>query len=95
LQSLPGNALLLPACGTASHDLLAVECDPQIITLPGAAASLLAPGNMRPTADPGGWPEIAPQGQQPAWPPWQDSPADSLPAWPPRRPAPRWPSQRG
>jgi hypothetical protein len=40
LQHLPGNALLFPARGTASSGLLAVECDPQIITLPGAAASL-------------------------------------------------------
>jgi hypothetical protein len=53
-QVRPGNALLLPARGTASHDLMAVECDPQIITLSGAATSLLPPddpGNMRPVAD--------------------------------------------
>ena len=97
LQNLPGNALLLPARSTASPGILTVECDPQIITLPGASADLGLPddpGNVRPVAHPGGWPEIAPQGQQPAWPLRQDSPADSLPAWPPQRPAPRWPTQR-
>jgi len=96
LQNLPGNALLLPARGTASPGILAVECDPQIITLPGASADLAAaddPGTVRPVASPRGWPGIAPHGQQPARPPWQDAPADSLPTWPPQRPAPRWPQQ--
>jgi hypothetical protein len=97
LQNLPGNALLLPARGTASPDLLAVECDPQIITLPGASADLGSPddpGSVRPVVYPGGLPENAPHGQQPAWPLRQDSPADSLPSWPPQRPAPRWPPRR-
>ena len=39
LQNLPGSALLLPARGTVGPGLLAVECDPRIITLPGAATS--------------------------------------------------------
>ncbi|MGH3245487.1 MAG: hypothetical protein ACRDOI_04630, partial [Trebonia sp.] len=67
LQNLPGSALLLPARGTG---LLAVECDPQIITLPGAAASLAPPDQpavTRPSDD--GWPELAappPPAGQPA-----------------------------
>jgi hypothetical protein len=88
LQNLPGNALLLPAPGTVGPGLLAVECDPQIVSLPGAAASLATPTDPAisgPAAGPGGWPELAP----PAHQPWQDSPADSAPAWPPQRPAPR------
>jgi hypothetical protein len=92
LQNLPGNALLLPARGTAS--LLAVECDPQIITLPGAAASLAAPGDpaiMRPAAEPDGWPELAAPRRQPTSQLWRGSPADSAPAWPPQQPGPRWP----
>jgi hypothetical protein len=58
LQNLPGNALLLSARGTAGPGLLAVECDPRIITLPGAAASLGArdtaglPGLSRTGPDP-------------------------------------------
>jgi hypothetical protein len=47
LQHLPRGALLLPARSTTA-DLLAVECDPQIITLPGAAASLAAAGAPAP-----------------------------------------------
>ena len=98
LQSLPDNALLFPTRGNVSPEVLAVECDPQIITLPGATAALATaddPGNARPAANPGNWPTTTPHGQQPAWPPRQDSPADSLPAWPPPQPAPRWPPQRG
>lgn len=94
LQNLPENALLLPAHGTADAGIVAVECDPQIITLPGVAAGLAWPddsGGAPLAPDPGGWPQIAPHGRQPPWPPWQDSPADSLSGWP----APRWPPQRG
>ena len=94
LQHLPDGALLLPARGTASPGLLAVECDPQIITLPGAAASLAPAGDpaiTRPAAEPGGRPELAPPHPQPASKPWRGSPADSAPAWPPQRPDPRWP----
>jgi hypothetical protein len=93
LQHLPGNALLLPARSTTAG-LLAVECDPQIITLPGAAASLAAPGDpaiMRPAAEPDGWPELAASHRQPASQLWRGSPADSAPAWPPQRPDQRWP----
>jgi hypothetical protein len=88
LQNLPDNALLLPARRTAGSDLVAVECDPQIITLPGATASLSTasdPATLRPAPNSGRWPQIAPAGQQPAW---QYPPADGLPAWPPQRPVP-------
>ena len=91
LQNLPENALLFPARGTSGHDLLAVECDPQIITLSGTAASLAAadhPAAMRPAARPGGRPQLATPGQPP-WPSLQDSPASSVPKWP-QPPAPRW-----
>jgi len=98
LQQLPDGALLFPARGTASSGLLAVECDPQIITLPGAAASLAPasdPAITRPAAEPDGWPEIAAPRHQPASQLWRGSPADSEPAWPPQRPGPRWPRPRG
>jgi hypothetical protein len=99
LQNLPGNALLLPARGTARRDLLAVECDPRIMTLPGAAAFRDAPGDAatgdparpRPATGPGGRPELAPAPPPPAWQPQPGSPADRIPAWPPRPPPPRWP----
>jgi hypothetical protein len=93
LQNLPGSALLLPARGTG---LLAVECDPQIITLPGAAASLAPPGQpavTRPAAD--AWPELTAPRHQPASQLWRGTPADSEPAWPAQRPGPRWPRQDG
>jgi len=93
LQHLPDGALLFPARGTASSGLLAVECDPQIITLPGAAAGLAAAGDPAitgPAAEPDGWPEIAAPRHQPASQLWRGSPADSEPAWPPQRPGPRW-----
>jgi hypothetical protein len=92
LQHLPDGALLFPARGTASSGLLAVECDPQIITLPGAA-SLAPPSDpaiTRPAAEPDGWPELAAPRHQPASQLWRGSPADSAPAWPPARPGPRW-----
>jgi len=98
LQNLPGNALLLPARGTARPGVLTVECDPQIITLPGASADLPAPddpGTVSPVARTGGWPALTPPGQQPPWPAWRDDPAGSVSAWPPQRPAPRWPRQPG
>jgi hypothetical protein len=98
LQHLPDGALLFPARGTASSGLLAVECDPQIITLPGAAASLAPAGDpaiTRPAAEPDGWPEIAAPRHQPASQLWRGAPADSEPAWPPQRAAPRWPRPRG
>ena len=58
LQNLPDAALLLPAHAAPARNLLAVECAPQIITLPGAAASLAAPGEpafTRPTAGQAAW----------------------------------------
>jgi hypothetical protein len=76
LQNLPGDALLLPSRGTARPRVLTVECDPQIITLPGAyMAAADDPGIASPVASAGGWPELAPPGQ---WPPrltWQDDPS--------------------
>jgi len=93
LQHLPDGALLFPARGTAAG-LLAVECDPQIITLPGATASLTPasdPAITRPAAEPDGWPELTAPRHQPASQLWRGSPADSAPAWPPQRPGPRWP----
>jgi hypothetical protein len=95
-QNLPGNTLLLPARDPAAPGLLAVECDPQIITLPGAVASLATaghPGNARPVTNADGRPEIAPPGQRPASPSWRDSPADAVPAWPPRPHPLRRPTQ--
>jgi hypothetical protein len=97
LQNLPDGALLLPARGAPGRDLLAVECDPQIITLPGAAASLAPPDEPAVTRPAGtdGWPELAAPRHQPASQLWRGSPADSEPAWPPQRPGPRWPRQGG
>jgi hypothetical protein len=77
LQNLPGNALLLPGRGTASPGLLAVECDPRIVSLPGAT-TLAASGHLprvSPAARPGGQPELAPPRQPPArYPGQQDAP---------------------
>jgi hypothetical protein len=69
LRSLPDNALLLPAYGTVSPEILAVECDPQIITLPGATAGLAAADDLGiayPVANPDSWPSPQPA---PRWPP--------------------------
>ena len=92
LQNLPDGALLLPEPGTRGRDLLAVECDPQIITLPGAVAGLAAagaPAVPRPAAGPVGQPELAAPRRQPASQLWRGSLTDSAPAWlPPRRPQP-------
>ena len=74
LQGLPGNALLLPPRGSASSDVLAVECDPQIIMLPGAAADLAAAEGasaVRPAAGQDDWPALTPPTQGPAWQHWQ------------------------
>jgi hypothetical protein len=93
LQQLPGNALLFPARGTTAG-LLAVECDPQIITLPGAAASLAPasdPAITRPAAEADGLQELAAPRHQPASHLWRGDATDSAPAWPPQRPGPRSP----
>ncbi len=82
LQHLPGNALLLQAHGKASPGLLAVECDPQLVTLPGTAAALAPPGHpasVSPAAGPGGRPELAPPRQPQAR---QDSPLAAFPRRP-------------
>ena len=102
LQNLPASALLIPGHGTG---LLAVECDPQIITLPGAAAELTVPEGglaapdypaaMHPAAGPGSSPELAAPRPQPASQLWRGSPDGSAPAWPPRGPTPDWPRPRG
>jgi hypothetical protein len=93
LQNLPDNALLLPARGTAG--LLAVECDPQIITLPGTAGPADETAVTR-TAEPDadGRPELAGRRHQPASQLWRGPPADSVPARPPQRPAPPLPRPR-
>ena len=98
LQNLPDGALLLPARGNPGRDLLAVECDPQIITLPGAAASLAPPDQpavTRPAAGPDDWPELTAPRHQPASQLWRGAPADGAPAQPAQRPGPRWPRQGG
>jgi hypothetical protein len=85
LQNLPGNALLIPVRGTASPGLLAVECDPQIITLPEVASSMAVPrdpAGARPLAEPGGRPELAPPRQPPARQPRQDPPLAAFPRRP-------------
>jgi hypothetical protein len=91
LQNLPGNALLLPAPGIARPGLLAVECDPQIITLPGAAPTRATPGESDvpgapagngPAAEPRGRPGLAPARQRPA----RRARQDPAPAASPRRP---------
>jgi hypothetical protein len=93
LQSLPGNALLLPPRDPGRRDVLAVECDPQIITLPGAAVGLAAASGLsavQPITGQDDWPELAPPSQGPAWPHWQGPAADSAPAWPPQQPGSDW-----
>jgi hypothetical protein len=84
LQNLPANALLLPVHGTASPGLAAVECDPQIITQPGAAAPAGSgnPAGIRPAARPGGWPALTPPRRPPARQPLQDPPLAAFPRRP-------------
>ncbi|MCW2930962.1 MAG: hypothetical protein JWM19_1924 [Actinomycetia bacterium] len=97
LQALPGNALLLPGRGSTGPGLLAVECDPQIVTLPGAAAALAQagrPASVSQPATPGGRPELATPRQPPARQPRQDPALAAFPRRPrggqhragPRRP---------
>jgi hypothetical protein len=80
LQNLPGNALLLPARGTTSPGLLAVECDPQIITLPGVAGRPVMPAvpadpaGICPAARPDVRPGLPPPRQPPARQPRQAPP---------------------
>ena len=97
LQNLPGNALLLPARNAVSPGLLAVECDPRIITLPGAAASLAMAGHggrTRPVTSPTTRPEIDPPGHKPAQPSWREPAADRVPRRPPQLHLPPRPTQR-
>jgi hypothetical protein len=87
LQHLPASALLLPAHGTSGPGMLAVECDPQLITLPGVSAGLAAsrdPGTIHAVASPGSQAELAPP--PPAQPPGWASRPDSALAASPRRP---------
>jgi hypothetical protein len=100
LQSLPANALLLPPRGSAIGDVLAVECDPQIIMLPGAAADLAAAEGasaLQPAAGQGDWPALAPPSQGPAWQHWRGPAAGNAPAWQPQQPGSNWrrPGQHG
>jgi hypothetical protein len=97
LQNLPANALLLPGHSTAGPGLLAVECDPQLVTLPGAAAALAQPGrpaSASQPATPGDRPGLDPPRQPPARQPRQDPALAAFPRRPrggqhragPRRP---------
>jgi len=100
LQNLPDCALLLADRADGSLRLHAVECDPAIITLPGASTAPLPPpaslsyGGMPPAVadamNPAG-PAIDVSGQYPAE--WQDPPAgEPEPDWPPdeQPPDPPW-----
>jgi len=102
LQNLPEYALLLADRSGATLQLHAVECDPAIITLPGASTTPLPPPGSLTYADtppavtgmanqnqPG--PAIAPPGQYPTG--WEDLGAgEPQPAWPPdeQPPEPPW-----
>jgi len=103
LQHLPDQALLLVTSTPGGPVLHAVECDPAIITLPGAATAPArrdaSPGS--PDAPPGG--DLQPPGitaggnQPPSWPDNARQPQDRQPA-PPRQPRPRpfrWPPNPG
>jgi len=98
LQNLPSNALLLPARRPGGPGLRAVECNPRIITLPGAIASMATDGDprsARPAASPGDQPQIAPPAHKPAGLSWRDSPGGAVPARPVRPRPPHWPAQPG
>ena len=93
LQNLPDCALLLADRADGNLRLHAVECDPAIITLPGASTAPLPPpgtlayGN---TMNPAG-PAIDASGQYPAE--WQEPAAgEPEPDWPPdeQPPDPPW-----
>jgi hypothetical protein len=104
LQHLPDQALLLVTSGRNGPVLHAIECDPAIITLPGAATPPDGgnpPPGMAGNA-PGGYfagnqsaPEVAVGGQRPAWPDaaWQRpaQQATPQPGWLPQEPVRRWP----
>jgi hypothetical protein len=89
LQNLPDYALLLADRSGSTLQLRAVECDPSIITLPGAStAPLPPPGSLAYTGVPPGvmntvnppGPAIDPPGQYPTG--WQVPPAEEPdPAW--------------
>jgi hypothetical protein len=78
LQHLPDDALLLVTRNSASP-LQAVECHPEIITLPGVAH----PGAALHPATTGSRPQIAPRHAPLRRPPQTSRPADS--DWPDRR----------
>ena len=90
LQHLPDQALLLVTSTPQGPALQAIECDPAIITLPGAA---LIPGRQEPgppgiTADtgrPADWPNQA----------WQPGRRPAAPPQPPGGPGYRWPRSPG
>jgi hypothetical protein len=89
LQNLPDYALLLADRSGSTVQLRAVECDPSIITLPGAStAPLPPPGSLAHTGVPHGvmntvnppGPAIDPPGQHTTG--WQEPPAEEPdPAW--------------
>jgi hypothetical protein len=100
LQNLPDCALLLADRAGETLRLHAVECDPAIITLPGAStAPLPLPGSIPPalpdTMDPAG-PAIDAAGQYQAE--WQEPAAEEPdPDWPPEEqpPDPPWWERNG
>ena len=107
LQDLPEQALLLADRGSGTLRLRAVECDPSIITLPGASTTPLPPSPSLPqggqpaavagpaVAGPGAGPALGPAGgaDVPGWP--QAGAPEEFPAWPQAGKAP-WqpPGQR-
>ena len=88
LQNLPDHALLLAERGTVGQQLLAVECDPAISSLPDASTRPAQPLHVPrqvgaaqlPAAAPPGWPGSFGRQSRGAYPPWT-----------PTAPAPRRP----
>jgi hypothetical protein len=99
LQDLPEYALLLADRSGATLQLRAVECDPAIITLPGASTTPLPqPGSLAHAGMPPAVTDMANQAAPAIAPPvqystgWEDLGAgEPQPAWPPdEQPEPPW-----
>lgn len=94
LQDLPELSLLLADRSPGTLRLRAVECDPSIITLPGASAAPLPPAPALPAAEGPVAEGHALTGPQPAVPPLS-SPPEANPAAPPlpnsAQGGPAWP----
>jgi hypothetical protein len=85
LQDLPEQALLLADRTPGALRLRAVECDPSIITLPGASTSPLPPPPALPSAvsGPATTGQALGPASDPTWPGWPPASADGpLSAWP-------------